>query len=135
MESRPTDIFYKDDVITAFIASRWYMHNPGHVLIIPNEHIENIYSMTGSLSDRIHRFEIEVAKALKEVYQCDGVSSRQHNEPAGDQEVWHYHQHVFPRYTNDKLYTAKSNPTTAEQRMSYADQLGRYFMGKSNLYV
>ena len=32
---------------------------------------------------RIHSLEREVALALKKAYECDGTSSRQHNEPAG----------------------------------------------------
>jgi histidine triad (HIT) family protein len=125
-----TDIFYKDELITAFIASHWLENNPGHVLIIPNNHIENIYGLTGVISDRVHRFEIEVAKALKEVYPCDGVSSRQHNEPAGSQDVWHYHLHVFPRYVDDNLYGSRYRLTTAQERQSYSDKLREYFEGK-----
>ncbi len=36
-----------------------------------------------------------VAVAVKTAYGCNGVSTRQHNEPAGGQDVWHLH-HVFP---------------------------------------
>lgn len=35
---------------------------------------------------------------------CDGVSTRQHNEPGGNQDVWHFHQHVFPRWLGARLY-------------------------------
>ncbi|MNB80512.1 HIT-like protein [compost metagenome] len=128
--SRQSDILYQDELVTAFIASHWWPGNPGHVLIIPNRHIENIYSLTGELSDRIHRLEIEVAKALKETYGCDGVSSRQHNEPSGNQDVWHYHLHVFPRYKDDQLYTSKAIMTTAEERNSYSVMLREYFAQK-----
>ncbi|MBY0010415.1 HIT family protein [Paenibacillus typhae] len=125
--SRQPDIFYHDELVTAFIASHWWPGNPGHVLIIPNKHIENIYSLTGELSDRIHRLEIDVAKALKETYRCDGVSSRQHNEPSGGQDVWHYHLHVFPRYEQDQLYTSRARRTTVEERMLYSSMLREYF--------
>jgi len=60
---------------------------------------------------------------------CDGVSTRQHNEPAGNQDTWHYHVHVFPRYIDDGLYAAKPYPdyVTADQRWPYADRLRAYF--------
>ena len=54
---------------------------------------------------------------------CDGVSSRQHNEPAGNQDVWHYHLHVFPRWENDKLYFERRHSTSPEQRRPYAEKL------------
>jgi diadenosine tetraphosphate (Ap4A) HIT family hydrolase len=41
--------------------------------------------------------------AMRHTYGCDGISTRQHNEPAGYQDVWHFHLHVFPRYHGDVL--------------------------------
>ena len=92
------NVFYRDRHVYAIISKHWWPNNPGHVLIIPNDHYENIYDLPFELSDSVHRFEKCVAFALKAAYQCEGVSSRQHNEPAGYQDVWHYHLHVFPRY-------------------------------------
>ena len=127
VRSKQTDIFYQDPYITAFIASHWYPNNEGHVLIIPNEHIENIYTLDVEISNRIHQLEIEVAKALKEVYKCDGVSSRQHNEPHGSQDVWHYHLHVFPRYQGDNLYETRGKLSDEAKRRNYSQLLREYF--------
>ncbi|MFT5366298.1 MAG: histidine triad (HIT) family protein [Candidatus Latescibacterota bacterium] len=82
---RPSEIVYQDAQIIAFISRDWWPNNPGHVLITPREHFENIYVLPDDLSDRIHRLEKCVAIAFKKVYLCDGVSSRQHNEPSGSQ--------------------------------------------------
>jgi histidine triad (HIT) family protein len=41
---------------------------------------------------------------MKSSWECDGVSIRQHNEPAGNQDTWHYHMHVTPRFHADELY-------------------------------
>jgi histidine triad (HIT) family protein len=54
-----------------------WKNNKGHVLIIPNEHYENIYELPPLISAKIHDFEKEIALAFKEVYKCDVVSSRQ----------------------------------------------------------
>jgi histidine triad (HIT) family protein len=72
-----------------------------------------------------------MAVAIRSTYGCDGISTRQHNEPAGYQDVWHYHVHVFPRYTDDLLYGTKPYPAyvTAEQRRPYADRLHAWFAG------
>ena len=66
---------------------------------------------------------------MKEVYGCDGVSIRQHNEPAGDQTVWHYHLHVFPRYHGDELYASHKQvqEATLEERAEFATKLRNYF--------
>ena len=36
------DIVYQDEAVTALITSHQWPNNKGHVIIIPNEHFENI---------------------------------------------------------------------------------------------
>lgn len=129
--TQPSDVIYRDRLVTAFVASHWFDNNPAHVLVIPNAHSENIYDLPLRQATRIHRVAREVALALKAIYGCDGISTRQHNEPDGYQEVWHYHLHVFPRYHGDDLYLSyRSNrPTTAAERQPYAEQLKAYLQG------
>jgi len=71
----------------------------------------------------IHRAAQQVALAMKGMYGCDGISTRQHNEPAGNQDVWHYHLHVYPRYANDQLYLTKGYRSDPEERSFYAEKL------------
>jgi len=127
--TKQSDIFYRDNNITAFVSSHCWPNNQGNVIIIPNQHIENIYSLPDSLSHQIHDFEKQVAIALKKVYQCDGVSSRQHNEPSGNQKIWHYHLHIFPRYENDNLYQLHNQKYQADEKLrsSFANKLKNYF--------
>jgi histidine triad (HIT) family protein len=127
--SRQKDIVYQDTDVTVFVASHWWPNNKGHVLIIPNEHIENIYSLNVELSNRIHELEIELAKAIKVVYKCDGVSSRQHNEPC-NQDVWHYHLHIYPRYFDDNLYGTERIISDEVERAEFAQRLRYYFSTK-----
>ena len=59
---------------------------------------------------------------MKAAYDCEGTSTRQHNEPAGYQDVWHLHAHVFPRYPGDRLYERHEEKrwATPEERAPYA---------------
>lgn len=130
--SNEEDIVYEDGDITAFICSNSEVKNQGNVLVIPNEPYENLYDIPDTLLAKVHVFAKRVAIAMKEVYGCDGVSLRQHNEPAGNQEVWHYHLHVIPRYEGDDLYShyeerAQSDPKV---RKEYAEKLRKYFNQK-----
>lgn len=103
--TKQADVIYRDEIITSFISSHWRANNRGSVLVIPNTHIENLYEMPDNLLLAVHSFSRRVACALKIAYGCDGVSIRQNNESAGDQDVWHYHLHVVPRYTGDDFHT------------------------------
>ena len=124
------DVFLRNEQITAFVAAAWWPKNPGHVLVIPNEHFENIFDLPVALAAEIHRLAREVAFAFKTVYGCAGVSTRQHNEPAGDQDVWHYHLHVFPRYEADDLYRSQRRFTSPEERLPYSTRLRAYLAGR-----
>jgi histidine triad (HIT) family protein len=127
--TRPEDIVLQTTLATAFISAYWWPNNPGHVLVIPNKHFENIYELPLEYATEIHRLAQQIALAFKAVYNCDGVSTRQHNESAGNQDAWHYHLHVFPRYHNDDLYTLfpHRSLTTLEERLPYTQKLHDYF--------
>src|ERR1051325_161608 len=79
-----------------------------------------------SRSGPLHQVVRAVAFALKSSLQCDGVSIRQHNEHAGNQDVWHYHIHVTPRYHGDDLYARlldQRRHMPAAERAEYAARL------------
>jgi histidine triad (HIT) family protein len=99
-----SDVVYRAGAVTAFVASHQWPGNEGNVLVIPNGHFENVYDFPPELAVELQRAVRAVALALKAALGCDGVSTRQHNEPAGSQDVWHYHVHVTPRYEGDDLY-------------------------------
>ncbi len=102
--TRAEDIIWRTNLVAAFICLWRSPRNTGHVLVIPNQHFENIYELPLEFATEIACVSRAVALAFKAVYKCDGVSTRQHNEPDGNQDIWHFHTHVFPRYKNDWLY-------------------------------
>lgn len=119
------DIVLRTEGAMAFIGPRWWPRNPGHVLVVPIGHYENLYDLPPEAGHAVHDQVREVAVAIRRTYGCDGVSTRQHNEPAGNQDVWHYHVHVFPCYAGDDLYRSQPNAESAspEQRLVYAERL------------
>jgi histidine triad (HIT) family protein len=121
--TQPEDVVLRTATTTAWIAKRWWVNNEGHVLVVPNEHVENMYELPRELAGDVHETARVIALALKRGYGCDGISTRQHNEPHGGQDVWHYHLHVFPRYEGDELYGSPHRETTPAERKPYADRL------------
>jgi histidine triad (HIT) family protein len=120
---KQTDLVYQDEQVTSFIGLRKWPNNVGHVLIIPNEHFENIYDLPIGISAEIQKIAKAVALAMKAVYSCDGVILLQRNEPAGEQLTWHYHLHVIPRYENDNWHLSQRQPFPADERAEYALKL------------
>ena len=114
------DIVYRGDGVAAFIATRWWPNNPGHILVIPEAHYEHLYDIPAALGMPLLAATKLVALAMKAAYACDGITTRQSNEPAGNQSVWHYHVHVYPRYDDDTIFRTSGRQTTADERAPYA---------------
>jgi histidine triad (HIT) family protein len=110
------------------VSSHQWPNNHGNVLVIPNEHFENIYDLPAGYAADLHRVTRQVALAMKATYSCDGVSTRQHNEPAGNQDVWHYHLHVTPRYEGDQFYSTRPEPMAVSDRAPHVKRLREYLV-------
>lgn len=120
-----SDMIVHEERVSAFIGSHQWLNNPGNVIVIPNIHYENIYDLPLKFLPDIYRVVKRLALAMKIAYNCDGVSTRQHNEPAGNQDVWHYHVHVTPRYLDDNFYGTLSQwkLMPVEERAQHAETL------------
>ncbi len=116
-----SDIIYQDKSATAFIGSHQWPRNHGNTIIVPNEHFENIFDLPDYYAREIQRVARMISLAMKKAYACDGISIRQHNEPAGYQDVWHYHIHVTPRYQDDRFY-----PTYEERSLMQASERAKH---------
>lgn len=93
---------------------------------MPNEHYENIYELPIEVSHRISEVAQKLAVAIKKAYKSDGITTRQNNEPAGNQHAFHYHQHIYPRYKDDEFnigMTQKSILSDPKGRIPYAKKL------------
>jgi histidine triad (HIT) family protein len=121
----PRDIVERTELATALIASGWWPNNPGHVLVVPNAHYENLYDLPVEYGHAVHDLIGQIARAMRTSYDCAGVSTRQHNEPAGGQDLWHYHVHVIPRHPGDDLNSSIPSPEFAPgpKRWAYADKI------------
>lgn len=122
-----SDIIHRDENVTAFVSSHQWPNNHGNVVVVPNVHFENIYDLPIRYALAIHGVAKRLALAMKTAYACHGVSTRQHNEPAGSQDVWHYHLHVTPRYQNDGYYATRGQIMPEPERARHAELLKKAF--------
>ncbi len=127
--SKRSDVFYQDATLTAFISAGRPPNIPFSTLVVPNTPFENLYEMPDDVLCAVHRFAKRLALALKGQFGCEGVSLQQHNEPAGGQDVWHYHLYVMPRYTGDLFHVENWRwlETTPTERAPFAEKLRQYF--------
>ncbi len=71
-----------------------------HPLVLTREHVADIFAMTNQQGAAVMSEAIRIAKAMREAIQPDGIHVAQSNGEAAGQEVFHYHMHLYPRWTH-----------------------------------
>jgi histidine triad (HIT) family protein len=76
--------------------------NPGHMLVIPNEHYQDLKELPAELGQHMFATAQVLSEALKNSgILCQGVNIFIADGKAAMQEVMHFHIHVIPRYEDD----------------------------------
>ena len=97
----PTNSLYEDDVVKVIFDAG--PASSGHVLILPKEHFDNVYSLDDGTAAHIFQVAVKVAKALKEGLNLEGLNIVQNNGEIAGQTVFHFHMHIIPRYKGDTV--------------------------------
>ena len=77
--------------------------SPGHTLVIPKEHVMNIFEASPEMWSKVQETVRKVAKAIEKGLSADGVNINMNNREHAGQVVPHIHVHVIPRYQGDGL--------------------------------
>jgi len=96
-----SDIVGRNELVAAAVCTHFLRGNPGHVIVVPVRHLENLYAMPERELHACIDMAQAVALAMKRHYAAAGITLRQNNEPAGSQTAFHFHLHVIPRYEGD----------------------------------
>lgn len=126
---KQADIFYRDEVVLAAVNSKFVGNNPGHPIIFPIHHHENLFTLPEDVAAHIMKVSQQVAVGLMQVRQCQGVMIEQNNGPASGQHAFHYHMHLFPRFTDDSFEETMNTVRLSDpaERLPYAKALQAYF--------
>jgi len=109
--------------IFAFVPLHHYAGIRGNCLVAPRAHCENVLDIPDDLGNDFFRATRLIANAMQNAFGCEGISTRQHNGPAGDQDVWHFHLHVFPRFRDDGLHRGDKLLYESDERLAVAGRL------------
>jgi histidine triad (HIT) family protein len=77
--------------------------NPYKVLIIPHAHVETVYDLSELQAARIFQATVKIARAVRAVSRCQGLNLVQSNGRVAGQDVFHFHQHIIPRFEGDAI--------------------------------
>ncbi|BAV99572.1 HIT domain-containing protein [Lysobacter enzymogenes] len=117
----PASFVHRDQHVAAFVDLRQAVD--GHVLIVPNRHVETLYELDEDTAGRLMALAVRVARALAADGAPPGLNLWQSNGHAGGQEVPHVHLHVQPRRVGDGLMRVYPNGVPAPSPRETLDAL------------
>ncbi|HZO73917.1 MAG TPA: HIT domain-containing protein [Ktedonobacteraceae bacterium] len=95
----PASFVYQGEQVVAFMSLE--QPNPYKVLVVPRAHVETIYHLNDEQAALIFQTTVRVAKAIRTISGCAGLNVVQSNGTAGQQDVFHFHLHLLPRFSGD----------------------------------
>ncbi len=92
----PSAKVYEDEHVYAFLDISQV--TKGHTLVIPKEHVPNVYELQEDVAKNLFAAVPKLANALKKAYDPVGLNILNNNGEAAGQSVFHIHLHLIPRY-------------------------------------
>lgn len=109
------DKIYEDENFLAFLDIK--PNNPGHTLIIPKAHYENLYEIPDEVLSSLAPLIKKLAVAVKNGTNADGINIGMNNESPAGQIVPHAHFHIIPRLINDNLKHWQGKPYASKEEV------------------
>lgn len=96
----------------------------GHALVVPRRHSRNLYEIDQEDLRAVTVAAKRLAERMRERLECDGINLLNSSEPAANQEVFHFHVHVIPRWSGDGLrLPPRPEPPGQEELAEVAQEL------------
>jgi len=92
---------YEDDFVLSFLDINPVA--PGHTLIIPKKHFENIFECEEEYLSKIISVAQKISQKIKKQGIGEGVNLYQANGAIAEQVVPHFHLHLIPRNPGDNI--------------------------------
>lgn len=97
----PSFKLYEDEETFAFMDINPV--NPGHCLVVPKEHGENLFEISPQALASGIKTTQKLAVAVQKALNPDGLNILQANGKGAAQSVLHLHFHIIPRRLDDNL--------------------------------
>ncbi|MBD3187112.1 HIT domain-containing protein [Candidatus Bathyarchaeota archaeon] len=92
-------ILYQDKDL--FIIPNIYPYNPGHLMIVPADHVERMRDLSKELTQKITGFIKQAQDVLEEQFGCTSFNIGINEGPHSGQSIKHLHVHLVPRFKSE----------------------------------
>jgi histidine triad (HIT) family protein len=105
----PAYIIQEDEQVIVFLSKN------NHPLVVPKKHLPDIYQLDDLIAAHIMQTTVQIARAVKTGLRCEGVYLTQANEAAAGQDVFHFHLHVYPRWSQINFAQQQATEDVADE--------------------
>jgi ATP adenylyltransferase len=90
---------HQDDLVAA--AVNLYPYNPGHLMVFPVRHVEDVRELTADEEQRISQIVRRLLTVLDRTHRPQGYNIGYNMGLAAGASIRHLHVHVIPRYPSE----------------------------------
>lgn len=99
-EDEENKVLYRDEF--CFVVMNLYPYTPGHFMVIPNTHIDNIENLESDVWLHMSNIVQKCVKMLKSEFKTHAVNIGMNlGKEAGAGVAEHIHYHIVPRWQRD----------------------------------
>lgn len=122
----PSYKVYEDDKVYAFLDISQV--TKGHTLVVPKEHVADIFEYEEDLAADVFARIPKIAKAIEKAFpEMEGLNIMNNNKELAYQSVFHSHIHLIPRYSKKDDFSIHFGDHTdkysAEEMNAIADAI------------
>lgn len=123
----PADIIYEDDDTLAFLDIA--PNNYGHTLVIPKVPSRNLFEISEESWLAVMKTVRTLAPVIKEAVGASGINIAMNNERAANQEVFHSHVHIIPRFEGDGVLSFTTKQYQEGEAAEVAEKIRSHLEG------
>ncbi len=101
IKDRDAIVVYENTKVLAFMDK--FPVEPGHVLVVPKDHYENILDIEYDLYLEVHRISKLLCPSIIRAVEANAINVGQNNGTCANQKVFHYHVHLIPRFCGREI--------------------------------
>ncbi len=99
----PADIIYEDDDVICFLPKDIEVY--GHTLVVPKKHYVSLDDIPADVLSELIKVAQKLTLEYKKKIGATGMNLLHASGADAQQEVFHFHLHLFPRFENDGIDT------------------------------
>ena len=98
-EDRQVEVVCEDEPWVAFFPLE--PATPGHTLVIPRQHVEDLWQSNSLLAAELMTAVMRVGRAIRGALSPEGMNLITSAGRAAEQTIFHLHLHLVPRWSKD----------------------------------